>query len=161
MAKITSSRYRRCRLETIMHGTPRFNPTWRLKTFISSPPHFASPMNLLAFILVSTNILSSCNGNTVTIIDATSMIGYTQLRSCGQEVINSVVSGLHCATNDCMCRLDIMASAIVAINTSTLSSCSDNAIDATSNGDVYQLLQVQQLYSAFACQYCIRSRACR
>lgn len=63
--------------------------------------------------------------------------GYTRLRSCGQEVINSVVSGFQCSTNDCMCRSDIMTSAIAAINVGALDSCSDNAIDATSAMGVY------------------------
>lgn len=64
-------------------------------------------------------------------------MGYNQLRSCAQSVVDGVASVINCNANDCLCRSDIMSSAIVAINTSAVGGCSGNMIDATSAMGVY------------------------
>lgn len=64
-------------------------------------------------------------------------IGYNQLRSCAQQGLDNGVNQFHCNTNDCLCRMDIMASAIMAINATAIAGCTGNMIDATSAMGVY------------------------
>lgn len=67
----------------------------------------------------------------------TAAAGYTRLRRCGTEAINSVTSVYSCRTNDCICRLDRMPSMVTAIQTGASRSCYDNDVDATSAVAVY------------------------
>jgi hypothetical protein len=70
-------------------------------------------------------------GNSLT-VDLIYSPSYSSLRYCAQQGLDKGIDEYGCGTNDCLCREDILSSAITAISTEVDGYCTSASADASS-----------------------------